>query len=94
MKTTKNMKRIVFHQASVNMYSTEQINYEYVDFKNVDTTEKIWKLIFWSMKIKILQSKIVMRVYMEFIEMIYYHWDGKEDKIVDPVEIAVNKAVI
>ena len=34
----------VYHQASVNMYSTEQINYEYVDFKNVDATEKIWKM--------------------------------------------------
>ena len=27
----------------MNVYSTEQINYEYVDFKNVDATEKIWK---------------------------------------------------
>ena len=44
MKTTKNIKRIVFHQASVNVYSTEQFNYEYVDFKNVDVTEKIWKM--------------------------------------------------
>ena len=68
--------------ASVNVYSTEQINYEYVDvdFKNVDTKEKIWKLIFWSMKIKILQSKIVMRVYMEFTEMIL-------------IELQVNKMV-
>ena len=41
MKTTKNIKRIVFNQASVNVYSTEQFNYEYVDFKNVDVTEKI-----------------------------------------------------
>ena len=31
-------------QASVNMYSTDQIIYEYVDFKNVDATEKIWKI--------------------------------------------------
>ena len=41
MKTTKNIKRIVFNQASVNVYSTEQFNNEYVDFKNVDVTEKI-----------------------------------------------------
>ena len=80
MKTTKNIKRIVFHQASVNMYSTEHFNNEYVDFKNVDVTEKIWKLIFWSMKIKILQSKIMMRVYMEFTEMIL-------------IELQVNKMV-
>ena len=25
----------------VNVYSTEQINYEYVDYKNVDATKKI-----------------------------------------------------
>ena len=51
-----------------------------MNIKNVDVTEKIWKLIFWSMKIKILQSKIVMRVYMEFTEMIL-------------IELQVNKMV-
>ena len=28
----------------MNVYITEHINYEYVDFKNVDATEKIWKM--------------------------------------------------
>ena len=28
----------------MNVYSTEQLNYEYVDIKNVDVTEKIWKI--------------------------------------------------
>ena len=71
----------------MNVYSTEQINYEYVDFKNVDTTEKIWKLIFWSMNIKILPSSIVMRMYMEFTEMILI--ELQVNKMVEEAVIAI-----
>ena len=56
----------------VNVNSTEQINYEYVYFKNVDAKEKIWKMM--------LKMKLKMKLDEDEVE------DEAEDEVEDEDE--------